>query len=69
MESNDSWKIKTFIIGAIVGTLTGLGAAYIIIQRAQSENTQPRVTPVEGVKVGLGILGLLRLVADIGLGK
>ena len=69
MESNDSWKIKTFIIGAIVGTLTGLGAAYFIIQRAQSENTQPRLTPGEGVKVGLGILGLLRLVAEIGAGK
>jgi hypothetical protein len=69
MDSNDSWKTKTFIIGAIIGTLTGLGAAYIIVQRAQTENTRPKVTPGEGVKVGLGILGLLRLVADIGLGK
>ena len=69
MESNDSWKIKTFVIGAVIGTLTGLGAAYIIIQRAQAENTLPRVTPGEGIKVGLGLLGVLRLVADIGLGK
>ncbi len=69
MDENQSWKMKTFIIGAIIGTLTGVGAAYMIIQRAQSENTQPRLTTGEGIKIGLGVLGLLRLVAEIGNGK
>jgi glucokinase len=69
MEANESWKTKTLIIGAIIGTLTGLGAAYLIIQRAQVENTQPKLTAGEGVKIGLGVLTLLRLIADIGGGK
>jgi len=69
MEETGNWKMKTFIIGAVIGTLTGLGAAYMIIQRAQVENTQPKVTPGEGIKIGLGVLGLLRLVAEIGNGK
>ena len=69
MDENQSWKMKTFIIGAIIGTLTGLGAAYMIIQRAQADNTQPKVTAGEGVKIGLGVLGLLRLVSEIGSEK
>ena len=69
MNENDNWKMKTFIIGALVGTLTGIGAAYLIIQRAQAENTQPKLTGGEGVKIGLGVLGLLRLVSEIGVGK
>ena len=66
MESNESWKTKTFIIGAIIGTLTGLGAAYLIVQRAQAENTRPALTAGEGLKIGLGVMTLLRLVSDIG---
>ena len=69
MNENESWKMKTFIIGAIIGTLTGIGAAYMIIQRAQAENTQPKLTAGEGLKIGLGVLGLLRLVSDIGSAK
>jgi hypothetical protein len=69
MNENESWKMKTFIIGAIIGTLTGIGAAYMINQRAQAENTQPKLTAGEGLKIGLGVLGLLRLVSDIGSAK
>jgi len=69
MKENESWKMKTFVIGAVVGALTGIGAAYLIIQRSQAENTQPKLTGGEGVKIGLGILGLLRLVTEIGSGK
>jgi nitrate reductase gamma subunit len=69
MDSNESWKTKTLIIGAIIGTLTGLGAAYLILQRAQLENTKPNLTAGDGVKVGLGVLTLLRLIAEVGGGK
>ncbi len=69
MNENENWKMKTFIIGAILGTLTGISAAYFIVQRAQLDNTQPKVTAGEGVKIGLGVLGLLRLISEIGSGK
>ncbi len=69
MNQTDNWKMKTLIIGGLVGLLTGLGAAYLLIQRAQAEDTTPKVTGGEGVKLGLGVLGLLRLVSDLGTGK
>ena len=60
-----NWKNKIFIIGAIAGVAAGLLAAYIVIQRAERENVVPTVTAGDGVKIGLGVLGVLRLVADV----
>ena len=66
MEDSDNWKTKTLIIGGIAGLLTGLLAAYLLIQRAEQEEDQPKLTAGEGVKVGVGVLGLLKLIADMG---
>jgi hypothetical protein len=60
------WKTKTFIIGGLIGVLGGVGAAYLLIKRAEAEQRQPRLTPGEGVKIGLGLLGLMRLISDMG---
>jgi len=59
------WKIKTIIIGTLVGALTGAAAAYIVIQQADKKNVRPQLNAGEGVKLGLGVLGLLRLVSDV----
>ena len=61
-----TWKNKTMLIGAIAGLVAGLVGAYIVVQRAERENTLPKIGPGDGVKIGLGILGVLRLVADLG---
>lgn len=68
MEESDNWKMKTLIIGGVAGLLTGLLAAYLLIQRAEQEEVQPKLSAGEGVKVGVGVLGLLKLIADIGGG-
>jgi hypothetical protein len=65
MNIMNNWKTKTFVFGALAGTLTGLVAAYIIIQRAEKYQSKPQLSAGEGVKLSLGVLGLLRLVSDI----
>ena len=67
MEEN--WKLRTMLIGGLIGALTGVGAAYILVQRAEMEAARPRLTAGEGVSLGLGVLGLLRLVANMGKEK
>ena len=69
MENKDNWKTNVFIIGAVIGTLSGLLAAYIITQRAERVQARPQLTAGEGVKLGLGVLGVLRQVADLNVGK
>ncbi len=60
-----NWKTKTLIIGAAVGLAIGLLGAYIVIQRSEQLETLPEVSAGDGVKVGLGVLGVLRLISDI----
>lgn len=65
----ESWKSKTLIIGAIAGALTGIIAALLVIQKADQEQTQPKLNAGQGVKVGLGVLGVLKMLAELGSGK
>lgn len=60
-----NWRNQTLIIGAVAGLILGLAGAYILIQRSEQMNTQPKVTPGDGVKIGLGVLGVLRLISDV----
>jgi hypothetical protein len=69
MEQNDSWKTKALVIGGIAGLLAGLGAALIFIQRAESNEERPKLSAGEGVKVGIGVLGVLKLISDLGMRK
>ena len=61
-----NWKAKALFIGAIVGALTGLGAAYVMVQRSDEP---PEVGATDGVKLGLLLLGLVRAVGDLSTPK
>ncbi len=62
----DNWKTKTLIAGTLVGALVGIGAAYLLIQKADQKDEQVNVAAGDGLKVGLTVLGLLRQVAQLG---
>lgn len=66
-----NWKPKALAIGAVLGALVGLGAAYLFIQRAEAENegNPPPFSLGEGVKLGLLTLGTLRQIAQMGEGN
>ncbi len=53
-QSKDNWKVTTMIIGGVVGLICGIVAAYILIQRAEEEESRPRISAGEGVKSGTG---------------
>ncbi len=59
-------NINTLIIGAVVGALTGVGAAYLLLQRANRNENEVSVTTGEGLRLGLLILGLLRSISALG---
>lgn len=66
MTEESNWKARTIIIGVIAGALTGLGVAFVLIQRAEQEGEAVQLGTSDGLKVGIGVLGLLRLVNQLG---
>ena len=65
MENN--WKTKTIILGTVIGAVAGAVSAFLLIQRAEREETTPKLTTGESIQVGLGVLGLLRMIAGLGI--
>jgi hypothetical protein len=41
MNTDQMWKPKTLAIGAVVGALTGLAGAYLLVRRAEAAGTRP----------------------------
>jgi hypothetical protein len=64
-----NWKTRVMILGGVLGLLSGLAAAYLMVQKAERENTEPQLNAKEGVKLGVLLFGLLREVAQLGEGK
>ena len=67
MELDNSWKTKTYIAGAVVGLMVGLGTAFLLV-RSSNERTggPPEVSTMDALKVGVGVIGLVRGIASLG---
>lgn len=69
-QAKETWKMSSLAIGAAIGALVGLGAAYLLVQNAEKQNIHKvKVSGGDMVKLGVLIFGLLRQVASIGEGK
>ena len=66
MQQTENWKSKTMLIGGFIGLFVGLFAAFLLVQRAEKNQTRPELQAGDGVKVGLGVLGVLKLISDLG---
>jgi hypothetical protein len=61
---DEGWKLKTMVIGGVIGAAFGVGVTYLLVQRAAREQSRPSIGASEGIQLGLGLLGLLRLVNE-----
>ncbi len=67
MELNNSWKTKTYIIGAVAGALLGLGTAFLLARSSDERSGgPPEVTTLDALKVGVAVIGLVRGIASLG---
>ena len=64
---DNNWKTKTMIMGTVIGAVAGAVSAFLLIQRAEREDATPKLTTGESIQVGLGVLGLLRMIAGLGI--
>jgi hypothetical protein len=61
-----AWTSKVLGIGAALGALTGLGAAYLLVQQTRKKGVFPDIDAGEGIRLALLLFGLLRQVATLG---
>jgi len=66
---DSGWKVKVLIVGSLVGALTGLGAAYLIISKSQEHDEPPKIRAGDGVRLALLLLGLVRQIGELGAGQ
>jgi hypothetical protein len=66
IKTDTAWKAQVLVIGGVIGALTGLGAAYLLIQRSIKRGEMPNLGALEGIKLALLVFGLLRQVSLLG---
>jgi len=69
MEEQSQLRTRIMVIGGVLGTLVGLGAAYMLVQRADKEGQELNLNTGEGIRLGMLLLGVLRQVSRLGDGK
>jgi hypothetical protein len=60
-----SWKSMALVVGAALGALAGLAAAFMLVRRAERRGESLSVSTGEGLRIGLLVMGLLREVAAL----
>ncbi len=63
------WKLRATMIGAALGALAGIAAAFLFIRRSEETGEPPSIRKTDpGLVLGTGVtlLGLLRQIADLG---
>ncbi len=59
------WRTRAYVVGGLVGAIVGIGAAYLYVNAAESQEDAPDLKPGEAVGIGLAVLGLLRQIAGL----
>lgn len=62
---SQNWQPRVLVVGAAIGALVGVGAAYLLIKSNEQEGP-PQISAGEGVKLGVLVLGLLRSISSLG---
>jgi hypothetical protein len=68
MDEETNWKAKTILVGGLIGALTGMAAAFIIVQQSESQGTRPNLGTGDGLRLGVKVMSLLRDVTRLGEG-
>ena len=64
--ADNSWKVRTVLVGGVLGALVGVGAAFLLTRRAEQKGTQLAITATKGVQLGVLLAGLLRSILSLG---
>ncbi|MGH2592058.1 MAG: hypothetical protein ACRDGG_00945 [Anaerolineae bacterium] len=69
----DSWKNRAMIVGGVLGTLVGIGAAMLYIRAEENElekardkpPTRKRIAPSAALPIAIAVLGVLKQITGL----
>jgi len=67
-----NWKTRTYVIGTILGAVTGLLSAYLFAREAENsteEGERPEIPPSALLGLALSALSLVRQISETGKKK
>lgn len=71
--SKVNWKTKTYLLGAILGSVMGFLSAYLFAKEAEDpdedKESAPDIPPTAMLGLALSILGVVRQIAETGRKK
>ena len=66
-ETNDNWKMKTYLIGGMFGAAVGVGTAYLLARSSEkSSGGPPQIEISDALKLSVAVIGLVRGIAALG---
>jgi hypothetical protein len=69
-ESSNNWKVKILVAGAVSGALIGLGTSYLLTRAAEEAGgTPPKIKTTDGIRIAIGVIGLVRGIIALGDSK
>lgn len=71
-RNDESWKSRTYMIGASLGALVGMLSAYLFVRSAEENPETGRPEPIKTgtlISLLLAVLALVRQIAESGKSK
>jgi len=66
-QTNKGWQKRFLLIGAILGAIAGLAAAWMLVQSAEKKNGgPPEISGADMLRSTVGIIGIIRGIASLG---
>jgi LPXTG-motif cell wall-anchored protein len=69
MTENSNWKTNVLMIGGLIGLLTGIAASFLFIKKREQSDGDLKISSGEGMKIGMGVVTLLKMISDSGSNK
>jgi len=66
MTENSKFRNMVYLIGGVAGLLSGLAAAFLFIRAREQSDGDLKISSGQGVKIGMGIVSVLKMIADGG---
>jgi nitrate reductase gamma subunit len=60
-----NWKARALVVGGLIGALTGMATAALLVRRSEKRGESLNVSTGEGLRLGMLVAGLLREVAAL----